>query len=105
MANEIIMEMMQFLPLITIALMTHTLYIMYLCLERMKRISISSQYTGQLFPSSIIGSDGLIRPSLTYMRNGQNPEATNDVSTISLNVPFLAAVFPAYRPTEMIAKV
>ena len=42
MANEIIIELVQLLPVVTIALIALTLYIMYICQERIKRIFICS---------------------------------------------------------------
>ena len=105
MANEIIIEMMQLIPVITFALITLTFYFMYHCQERFKGKFITIQYTKQIHHSTMIGQDGLIRPSVTYKINGLNPEVNNDFSTISLNVPILSPVLPAYKPTEMITKV
>ena len=54
----------------------------------------------------MIGQDGLIRPSVIYKKDGMIEEVNNDtISSLSLNVPFLGPAVPAYKPTEMVAKV
>ena len=105
MANEMIIELMLLIPMLTLALIPIIFYIMYLCQERIKRISICNLYTEQVFSSSMIGQDGLIRPSVEYKKVGPIAEVSNDIYSLSLNVPFLDPAVPAYKPTEMVVKV
>ena len=63
------------------------------------------QYEKQIYFSTIIGRDSLIRPSVTYKKDVLNYEENNNVQTLSLNVPILDPMNHAYKPTELITKV
>ena len=102
MSNEIIIDMLLLIPIVTIAMIPLIFYLLCLCQGRLERLSIPRSYTRHVFSSTMVGCDGLIIPAVTYKKNWLNPEA---VSTISLNVPDLDPAFSAYMPTEMLAKV